>query len=101
MLTTVILQLALAGMTHAPATLDIQATQASAGARAENYTVAYSGPVHGPDPDREVHDYGMPSNNPDPYGGTTHNGADPYGGRYGGSDPYGGKTGNNLGPYGR
>ena len=102
MLTTVILQLALTGMTHTPV-IDVQAAHDVCSQQAssnQTVTVAYA-PYHGPDPNREIHDYGMPTNNTDPYGGRTSNGSDVYGGRYGGSDPYAGKTGNNLGPYGR
>ena len=101
MLTTVILQLLLAGVTHAPLSLELQAPKDVDGRKCfveQSCLVAYD-PIHGPDPNREIHDNGLPINNPDPYGGRMGNGSDPYGGRFGGTDPYGGKTDNGRDPY--
>jgi hypothetical protein len=101
MFSTVILQLLITGVTQLPAPLDLQSVHdmnAVQGTAQHTLTVAFN-PIHGPDPNREIHDNGLPINNRDPYGGTVGNGSDPYGGRFGGNDPYGGRTDNGRDPY--
>jgi hypothetical protein len=103
MLTTMVLQLVMAGSMQAsmPA-MTIDSSIAKLNSPQQANALAYSGrvapgPDHGDNPNREVHGdpyYGSTGNGPDPYAGSTSNGSDNYGGYFPGApapkDPYGG-----------